>query len=244
MFVIMKLKLEELKYQQTAIQSVVKVFEGTAKNTFDNATVDGIRFNRCNLDEDQLKFNIKAVCEENGITEEKAQISESKNLCVEMETGTGKTLVYLKTIYELYKHYGFTKFIILVPFVPIRQGVLSTLKTFENQLQDIYGFKPDYFEYSSKKLHEVGKFAEEQHPQIMVMTTGAIVGDDKIINREQREDLFDNTPYIDVIGKTKPIIIMDEPQEGMDAEKTKESIDRLQRFTKFAIRQHIKNFLI
>ena len=223
----MKLKLEELSYQQNAIQSVVRVFEGTAKNTFDNATIDGIRFNRCNLNADQLKLNIKSVAEENGISDDKSQISESNNICVEMETGTGKTLVYLKTIYELYKHYGFTKFIILVPSVPIRQGVISTLKTFEKQLNDIYGFTPDYFEYSSKKLHEVGKFAEEQHPQIMIMTTGAIVGDDKIINREQREDLFDNTPYIDVIGKTKPIIIMDEPQEGMDAEKTKPAIDRL-----------------
>ncbi len=223
----MKLKLEELIYQQAAIQSVVKVFEGTVKNTFDNATVDGIRFNRSNLGADQLKLNIKAICEENGITEDKAQISESKNLCVEMETGTGKTLVYIKTIYELHKHYGFTKFIILVPSVPIRQGILSTLKTFEKQLQDIYGFKPDYFEYSSKKLHEVGKFAEEQHPQIMIMTTGAIVGDNKILNRDQREDLFDNLPYVDVIGKTKPIVIMDEPQEGMDAEKTKKDLERL-----------------
>ncbi len=87
-----------------------------------------------------------------------------------METGTGKTLVYLKTIYELHKHYGFTKFIVLVPSVAIRQGVLSSLNIFGNQLQEIYGFKPDYFEYSSKKLHEVGKFAEEQHPQIMIMT--------------------------------------------------------------------------
>lgn len=239
----MKLKLEELEYQQTAIQSVVKVFEGTAKNTFDNATIDGIRFNRCNLDDQQLKINIKSVSEENGISEDRAQMSESKNLCVEMETGTGKTLVYLKTIYELHKHYGFTKFIILVPSVPIRQGILSTLKTFENQLQDIYGFKPDYFEYSSKKLHEVGKFAEEQHPQIMIMTTGAIVGDDKIINREQREDLFDNTPYIDVIGKTKPIIIMDEPQEGMDAEKTKESIERLQPLYKIRYSATHKEFV-
>lgn len=182
----MKLKLEELNYQQLAIQSVAKVFEGTAKNSFDNATVDGIRFNRCNFDNDYLKLNIKAVCEENGIAEDKAQISESKNLCVEMKTGTGKTLVYLKTIYELYKNYGFTKFIVLVPSVAIRQGVLSTLNIFEKQLQEIYGFKPDYFEYSSKKLHEVGKFAEEQHPQIMIIMTGAIVGDDKIIKNLKR----------------------------------------------------------
>ncbi|MGI8470346.1 MAG: DEAD/DEAH box helicase family protein [Pyrinomonadaceae bacterium] len=223
----MKLKLEELKYQQNAIESVVKVFEGAAKNTFDNATIDGIRFNRRNLSKDQLKLNIKTIAKENGIAEEKTQLSETNNLCVEMETGTGKTLVYLKTIYELYKHYGFTKFIVLVPSVAIRQGILASLNIFGKQLQDIYGFTPDYFEYSSKKLHEVGKFAEEQYPQIMIMTTGAIVGDDKIINREQREDLFDNTPYIDVIGKTNPIVIMDEPQEGMDAPETKKAIERL-----------------
>ena len=223
----MKLKLEELKYQQDAIESVVKVFEGTAKNTFDNATIDGIRFNRCNLDDRSIKAEYQSrLRRKRHLRRQSANFREQK-FCVEMETGTGKTLVYIKTIYELYKHYGFTKFIILVPSVPIRQGVISTLKTFEKQLNDIYGFTPDYFEYSSKKLHEVGKFAEEQHPQIMIMTTGAIVGDDKIINREQREDLFDNTPYIDVIGKTKPIIIMDEPQEGMDAEKTKPAIDRL-----------------
>lgn len=223
----MKLKLEELEYQQTAIQSIVKVFEGTAKNTFDNSTIEGIRSNRCNLNKEELKRHIKTVSEANGIAEDKAHFAETNNLCIEMETGTGKTLVYLKTIYELHKHYGFTKFIVLVPSVAIRQGVLSTLQTFEKQLQDIYGFKPDYFEYSSKKLHEVGKFAEEQHPQIMIMTTGAIVGDDKIINREQREDLFDNTPYIDVIGKTNPIVIMDEPQEGMDAPETGKAVDRL-----------------
>ena len=223
----MKLKLEELKYQETAVESVVKVFDGTAKNTFDNSTIEGIRSNRCNLNAEQLRQNIKAASEENGIAEDKAKFSDTNNLCVEMETGTGKTLVYLKTAYELCKRYGFTKFIVLVPSVAIRQGILSTLKTFEKQLQDVYGFKPDYFEYSSKKLHEVGKFAEEQHPQIMIMTTGALVGDDKIINREQREDLFDNTPYVDVIGKTNPIVIMDEPQEGMDADKTKTAIARL-----------------
>lgn len=223
----MKLRLEELQYQQTAIQSVVKAFEGTAKNTFDNSTAEAVRANRCLLDKEQIKGNIKAVSIANGIAEDKAHFTETNDLCVEMETGTGKTLVYLKTIYELYKHYGFTKFIVLVPSVAIRQGVLSTLNTFEKQLQAIYGLTPDYFEYSSKKLHEVGKFVEEQHPQIMIMTTGAIVGDDKIINQAQREDLFDNTPYVDVIGKTNPIVIMDEPQEGMDAEVTKKAIERL-----------------
>ena len=223
----MKLKLEELGYQRIAVRSVTDVFEGTSKNTFDNATYEGIRSNRCDLGGERVAQNIRAVSERNAIAEDNARFAETNNLCVEMETGTGKTLVYLKTIYELHKQYGFTKFIVLVPSVAIRQGVLSTLRAFEKQLRDVYGFKPYYFEYTSKKLHEVGKFAEEQHPQIMIMTTGAIVGDDKIINREQREDLFDNTPYIDVIGKTNPLVIMDEPQEGMDAPETKKAIDRL-----------------
>lgn len=223
----MKLKLEELKYQQAAVQSVVRVFEGAARNTFDNATRDGVRSNRCTLAAARIVENVKGVARENGVAESHAGISETNNLCVEMETGTGKTLVYLKTIYELHRHYGFTKFIVLVPSVAIRQGVLSTLRTFEKQLQDIYGFRPDYFEYSSRKLHEVGKFAEEQHPQIMIVTTGAIVGDARIINREQREDLFDNTPYVDVVGRTRPLVFMDEPQEGMDATETRKAVERL-----------------
>ena len=222
-----ELKLEELQYQQTAIQSAVTVFEGAGKNTFDNATRDGVRSNLCTLAKSQIVATSKASRVKTASPMRRQGISETTIFAWEMETGTGKTLVYLKTIYELHRHYGFTKFIVLVPSVAIRQGVLATLQTFEKQLQDIYGFRPDYFEYSSKKLHGVGKFAEEQHPQIMIMTTGAVVGDDKIINREQREDLFDNTPYVDVIGRTNPLVIMDEPQEGMDATETKKAVDRL-----------------
>lgn len=228
----MKLKLEELEYQQSAIKSAVKVFEGTIKNTFGNSSFSGIRTNFCQLTEAQLGENIQKVIDENGIPIETAKISESNDVCIEMETGTGKTLVYLKTTYELYKQYGFTKFVILVPSVAIRQGVLGALQTFEKQLEDIYGFRPHYFEYNSKKLSDVKSFAEEQHPQIMIMTTAAIVGDDKIINREQREDLFDNTPFIEILAKTRPVIIMDEPQEGMDADKTKEFINRLKPLVK------------
>ena len=223
----MKLKLEELEYQQRAIKAVAAVFEGTARNDFDNASVEGIRINLCQLSAAQLVSNIRKIADENGLSDRSAKISESLDVCVEMETGTGKTLVYLKTIYELHKQYGFTKFIILVPSVAIRQGVLGTLGTFEKQLESIYGFRPQYFEYDSKKLSRVKSFAEEQHPQIMIMTTAAIVGDDKIINREQREDLFDDTPFIDLLARTRPVIIMDEPQEGMDADKTREFIARL-----------------
>jgi len=115
----MEIKLEELEYQQTAIKSVINVFDGNSKNTFDNACLEGIRSNVCSLSKGQLAENIKAIIAENGIDEVIAKLSELQELTIEMETGTGKTLVYIKTIYELFKHYGYTKFIILVPSVAI-----------------------------------------------------------------------------------------------------------------------------
>ncbi|HMX79983.1 MAG TPA: DEAD/DEAH box helicase family protein, partial [Ferruginibacter sp.] len=223
----MELQLESLEYQHIAIRAVIKVFDGTEKNTFDNACIEGIRSNFCKLTASQLADNIKAIAKENGIDEETAKYSADNDLCIEMETGTGKTLVYIKTIYELYKHYAFTKFIILVPSIAIRQGTLGTFKTFEKQLESIYGFKVSAFDYDSKKLNKVTNFIEEQHPQVMIMTTGAFSSDDRILNRTQREDLFNNLPYIDAIAKVRPIIFMDEPQEGMDSDNMMERLKTL-----------------
>jgi type III restriction enzyme len=121
----LELKLENLKYQDDAIQAVVKVFDGTEKNTFDNACFEGIRSNISKLSPEQIKENITNIAAENGIEADALKSTPENDLCIEMETGTGKTLVYIKTIFELYKHYGFTKFIILVPSVAIRQGVLG-----------------------------------------------------------------------------------------------------------------------
>jgi type III restriction enzyme len=223
----MELKLELLEYQETAIKSVVNVFDGNDKNTFDNACTDGIRSNICTLSNEQLVENIKSILLENGIDEEVAVLKDKQELTIEMETGTGKTLVYIKSIYEMFKHYGFTKFIILVPSVAIRQGVLSTLSTFEKQLEEIYGFTPKAFEYSSKRLNKVTNFVEEQYPQIMVMTLASFNSEDKILNQAKREDLFANIPFIEAIGRTNPIIIMDEPQEGMDTENSIKQIAKL-----------------
>ena len=223
----MEIRLEELEYQQTAIKSVVKVFDGNNKNTFDNACFEGIRSNVCSLTNEQLSENIKSIVAENGIDEETAKLSDLQELTIEMETGTGKTLVYIKTVYELFKQYGFTKFIILVPSVAIRQGVLSAISTFEKQLEEIYGFTPKFFEYNSKKLNKVTNFIEEQHPQIMVMTLASFNSEDKILNQAKREDLFANIPFIEAIGRTNPIIIMDEPQEGMDTENSVNQIAKL-----------------
>ncbi len=220
----MELKLEQLKYQEEAIKSIISVFKGQEKNTFDNACSEGIRANVLSLTSDEILSNIKDTLIGNGIDEQVANLTNCNDLCIEMETGTGKTLVYIKTIFELFKHYGFTKFIILVPSVAIKEGVLTTFKTFEKQLEDIYNIKPNYFEYDSKRLSKVTNFVEEQHPQVMVMTLQSFNSDDRILNQAQREDLFANMPYIEAIAKTNPIIIMDEPQEGMD---TDNSIERL-----------------
>ena len=223
----MELKLELLEYQETAIKSVVNVFDGNNKNTFDNACTDGIRSNICSLSNEQLAENIKSILLENGIDEEVAKLEEVRELTIEMETGTGKTLVYIKSIYEMFKHYGFTKFIILVPSVAIMQGVLSTLSTFEKQLGEMYGFTPKAFEYSSKRLNKVTNFVEEQHPQIMVMTLASFNSEDKNLNQAKREDLFANIPFIEAIGRTNPIIMMDEPQEGMDTTNSIKQIAKL-----------------
>lgn len=223
----MNLKLETLNYQETAIQSIVRVFEGTEKNTFDNACFEGIRSNVSKLTPEEIQNNIKNIQFENGISENVGALSNDNDICVEMETGTGKTLVYVKTINELYKHYGFTKFIILVPSVAIRQNIIGTFKTFEKQLESIYGFKPHAFEYDSKKLQKVTHFIEDQHPQVMVMTLASFNSEDKILNQAQREDLFNNIPFIEAIGKTNPIIIMDEPQEGMDTDNSIRQIAKL-----------------
>jgi len=241
-----ELKLENLKYQDHAIQAVVKVFDGTEKNTFDNACFEGIRSNISKLSVEQIKENITSIAAENGIEADTLKHTTENDLCIEMETGTGKTLVYIKTIFELYRHYGFTKFIILVPSVAIRQGVLGTFRSFNNQLEDLYGFKPNAFEYDSKKLSKVTNFIEEQHPQVMIMTLASFNSEDKILNQAQREDLFANIPFIQAIGKTNPIILMDEPQEGMDTENSLKQITKLNPLFKIrysATHKVVKNLL-
>ena len=212
----MQLKLEELPYQQQAVSSVIRLFQGQERNTFDNATDEGIRFNYLRLSPEHLANNLRSVAEANGISNENLAASLESDFCIEMETGTGKTLVYLKTIFELYKEYGFAKFIILVPSVAIREGVLTTFATFADQLEAVYGFLPDCFEYDSARLNKVTTFIESQHPQIMVTTLQSFNSEDRILNQAQREDLFANLPFIEALGRTRPIIVMDEPQEGMD----------------------------
>ncbi|MDY0148808.1 MAG: DEAD/DEAH box helicase family protein [Kiritimatiellia bacterium] len=223
----MTVQLEDLEYQREAIDAVVEVLDGQIRNTFDNSNLFGIHANTSSLTPAQVEANKKAVLLKTGVSEADAALSTDQDICIEMETGTGKTLVYFRTLYELYKRYGLTKFIILVPSIAIKEGTLSAFEDFREQLDNRYGFTPACFEYDSSKLSRLRSFIEDTHPQIMVMTIQSIIGDDCIINRPGRDDSFAGKTYLDALGGCQPIIVMDEPQEGMDTEAAKQRIAQL-----------------
>jgi len=166
------------------------VLEGQVRNSFDNSNLFGIQANITDLTPSQIEENKKCIITENGVAEADAKLSADNDICIEMETGTGKTLVYFRTIYELYQKYRLTKFIILVPSVAIKEGVLSTFEAFEHQLANRYGITPACFEYDSSKLFRLRSFIEDTQPQIMVMTIQSITAEDRIINQQGRDDSF------------------------------------------------------
>ncbi len=242
----MQINLEDLDYQRRAIAAVVGILDGQVKNTFDNSNLFGIQANVTDLTPEQLEENKKRVIAENSIAEEDAKLSVDPDICIEMETGTGKTLVYLRTAYELYQEYRLTKFIILVPSIAIKEGVLQSVEDFKTQLADRYGFTPACFEYDSGKLSRLRHFIEDTQPQIMVMTIQSITSDDRIINQQDRDDSFNGLTFLQALGQCHPVIIMDEPQEGMDTENAIKRLAQLQPLVKLrysATHKIVKNLL-
>ena len=118
----MQIPLEDLEYQRRAIAAVVGVLVGQTKNTFDNSNFFGIQANLSDLTSEQIEANKRHIIAENSIADADAKLSPEPEICIEMETGTGKTLVYLRTAYELHKEYRLTKFIVLVPSIAIKEG--------------------------------------------------------------------------------------------------------------------------
>ena len=226
-------KLETPEHQRTAIRSVVEVFRGMEKNTYDNATDEDIRSNVCSLSLGELMANMGRIAADNGIEPSRTYPQDARDACIEMETGTGKTLTYLQSAYELYREYGLTKFIVLVPSIPIRQGAIDTFENFKAQLENRYDFTPNAFVYDSSKLSDLRDFITSETPQIMIMTMASFNSEDKILNQEVREGLFNNKPYIEAIAQTHPIIFMDEPQEGMDTDNSKLWLAKLSPLFKF-----------
>ena len=151
---------------------------------------------------------------------------QTPQFCIEMETGTGKTYVYTKTIFELNKRYGFSKFIIVVPSVAIREGVYKSFEVTKEHFQNQYDNVPyDYFIYNSSKLNEVRYFAVSGNIQIMIINIDAFKKSENIINQVQ--DKLNGETAMRYIRDTNPIVIIDEPQSVDNTPKAKEAIASL-----------------
>ena len=214
-----------LDYQHTAIESVCDLFRGQeiCRTEF-TVTRDALSAqqamafvqndlgigNRLQLLDDEILGNLCDIQIRNGL--KPSSSLASGDFTVEMETGTGKTYVYLRTIFELNRRYGFTKFVIVVPSVAIKEGVYKTLQMTEDHLRAFYANTPfEFFLYDSSKLGQVRNFATSPHIQIMVVTVGAINKRD-VNNLYKDSEKTGGEKPIDLIKATQPILIVDEPQ--------------------------------
>ena len=232
----MKLKFDpSLQFQQDAIQAVVGVFAGQA--IADSGAVvaqpgraDGLvqgELGLCNnltLSDDALLANTRKTQEAYHI--ERAERLRGRNFSVEMETGTGKTYVYLRTLFELNRTYGFRKFIIVAPSVAVREGVIKSVDMMAAHFRGLYDNAPfDCFVYDSKRLGKVRQFAVGNQIQIMVINIQSFVKDDNVINREN--DRMSGRSPIEFIQATKPFVVIDEPQSVDNTAKARRAIERL-----------------
>ena len=229
----------DLDFQLHAIEAVCDLFHGeeicrTEFTVTTNPTQPQARLafyendlgigNRLTLLDEEILHNLNAIQLRNGVPPSDAV--DSGNFTVEMETGTGKTYVYLRTIFELNKRYGFTKFVIVVPSIAIKEGVYKSLQITEEHFRALYSGTPfDYFLYDSAKLGQVRNFATSPHIQIMVVTVGAINKRD-VNNLYKDSEKTGGEKPIDLIRATRPILIVDEPQsvDGGLAGRGKEAL--------------------
>lgn len=218
----MKLKFDpNQQYQTDAVNAIVSLFEGQPIDSDEfkssikipgEVVHDDIVRNILVIDKETIKNNIVKIQDDNEIDNNLLEEADFWNFSVEMETGTGKTYVYLKTIFELNKKYGFKKFIIVVPSVAIREGVLKNLQITEEHFKSLYNnVTYDYFVYQSKKATTLRSFARDNSIQIMIINKDAFSKDSNIINREENEKSND-IALINYVKATNPIVIIDEPQ--------------------------------
>ncbi|MCB0915676.1 MAG: DEAD/DEAH box helicase family protein [Actinobacteria bacterium] len=179
------------------------------------------------LDDSTILQNLQAVQDRNGLEVLSALAGGSLDFDIEMETGTGKTYVYLRTIFELAKAYNFTKFVILVPSVAIKEGVTTSIDLMHQHFRDLYPAQPfDFTVYSGKSAEEVQGFATSTNVQIMVMTIDSIRGDANTRIIHQTRDKLNGLRPIDYLKATHPVVIMDEPQ-NMESLLSKSAISEL-----------------
>ena len=201
-----------LDYQINAIQAVVRLFEGSRAQSFsasfELSIPNSVVANTLNLTDAQLLANLQSVQQDPALHDGHelpvSPVLESHDFSVEMETGTGKTYVYLRTVMELHKAYGLRKFIVVVPSVAIREGVLKTLRITREHFARLYDNVPNrFYEYDSGNLARVRQFAASNDIEIMVMTLDSFNKDSNIFNR--RMDRMMGLRPLELVQGARPI---------------------------------------
>ncbi len=246
----MNFKFKIQQYQTDAVENTVAVFRGQPSHTFSNYCIDlgtykqqrityeeeetGFANHRLELDAQAILKNIRSVQNLCDIapSETLAKGIAPVNLDIEMETGTGKTYVYIKTMFELNRQYGWSKFIVVVPSIAIREGVAKSFKMLEEHFMEYYGKKARCFVYDSSNLQKLDSFSSDSGLNVMIINTQAFAASMKEGGRSKesriiysKRDEFGSRRPIDVIAANNPIIIMDEPQK-MEGTATQAGIRR------------------
>lgn len=222
----MKIKFDSNQpYQREAIDAVLELFDSQSLSggAFEfpissEASLVGLTElgfgNRLTIDEEIVLHNLQSVQQKSGLSVNSVgEFTKSgMNFSVEMETGTGKTYVYLRTIFELHQRYGFTKFIIVVPSVAIREGVITSLRLMKEHFQTIFGNMVfDSWVYDSKQYSKLRQFAQSNTLQILVINIDAFNKKDVAVIHQDKDQLSGRKP-IEFIQAAHPIVVMDEPQ--------------------------------
>ena len=248
----MRLQYKHQRFQEDAARAVTACFsgqphyDGASNFLVDQGNVNGKQDNNlfhvdgfANAPLEPgvtLRDNIRRVQTAFGLKPIDALEGDGRTLTIEMETGTGKTFTYIKTMYELNKLYGWTKFIVVVPSIAIREGVLSSFDSMSEYFAQEYGKRIQYFVYNSKQLSKIDAFAQDAGMHVMIINTQAFntsLNEDK--NKEgragdaaariifSRRDEFRSRRPIDILAATHPIMIIDEPQSVLGANKTNQT---------------------
>jgi type III restriction-modification system, restriction endonuclease subunit len=237
----MKLQFKHQKFQADAAKAVVDVFAGQPYLTPSYMMDRGSRFFQQTLTEEEdftgwsnqkivPELNDRLILEHIQTIQRANQIKPSMklegrfNLTIEMETGVGKTYTYIKTMYELNRAYGWSKFIVVVPSIAIREGVYKSFQVTQEHFAEEYGKKIRFFIYNSTQLTEIDRFASDNSINVMIINSQAFNAKGKDARRiYMRLDEFRSRRPIDIIAKTNPILIIDEPQ-SVEGKQTKENL--------------------
>lgn len=236
----MKLQFKHQKFQADAAKAVVDVFAGQPYLTPTYLMDRGSDTHQLTLEEMSFtgwrnepivpELSDQVVLEHLNKIQRASQIAPSPrlegryNLTIEMETGVGKTYTYIKTMYELNQHYGWSKFIVVVPSVAIREGVYKSFQVTQEHFAEEYGKKIRFFIYNSAQLTEIDRFASDSSINVMIINSQAFNARGKDARRiYMKLDEFRSRRPIDIIARTNPILIIDEPQ-SVEGKQTKERL--------------------